>query len=49
MVQPSQDVTTDELDETAYLLRQTASAERLLAALERARSGEFEQQDLVSI
>ena len=37
----------DALTETAYLLRNPASAERLLEAVERARRGEFEQHDLV--
>lgn len=37
----------DALTETAYLLRNSANAERLLAAIERARRGEFEQHDLV--
>jgi antitoxin YefM len=35
------------MTETAYLLRNPASAERLLAAIERARCGEFEQHDLL--
>lgn len=37
----------DAMTETAYLLRNPASAERLLAAIERARRGEFEQHDLL--
>ena len=37
----------DALAETAYLLRNPASAERLLSAIERARRGEFEQHDLL--
>lgn len=37
----------DALTETAYLLRNPANAERLLAAVERARRGEFEQHDLL--
>ncbi len=36
----------DAMTETAYLLRNPANAERLLAALERARRGEFEQRPL---
>jgi antitoxin YefM len=32
--------------EAAYLLRNPANTERLLASLERARRGEFEQHDL---
>lgn len=36
----------DAMTETAYLLRNPASAERLLAAIERARRGEFEQRTL---
>jgi antitoxin YefM len=36
----------DAMTETAYLLRNPANAERLLAALERARRGEFEQRAL---
>jgi antitoxin YefM len=36
----------DAMTETAYLLRNPASAERLLAAIERARRGEFEQHHL---
>jgi len=36
----------DAMTETAYLLRNPASAVRLLAAIERARRGEFEQYDL---
>ncbi|WP_251450875.1 type II toxin-antitoxin system prevent-host-death family antitoxin [Microbacterium sp. Marseille-Q6648] len=37
----------DALTETAYLLRNPANAERLLEAIERARSGEFESHDLL--
>lgn len=37
----------DALTETAYLLRNAAGAERLLAAIERARRGEFEPHDLL--
>lgn len=37
----------DAITETAYLLRNPANAERLLAAIERARRGEFEQHDLL--
>lgn len=37
----------DAMAETAYLLRNPANAERLLAAIERARRGEFEQRDLL--
>ena len=36
----------DAMTETAYLLRNPANAERLLAAIERARRGEFEQRVL---
>lgn len=36
----------DAITETAYLLRNTKGAERLLAALERARRGEFETHEL---
>ena len=36
----------DAMTETAYLLRNPASAERLLASIERARRGKFEQHDL---
>lgn len=36
----------DAMTETAYLLRNPANAERLLAAIERARRGEFEQRKL---
>ncbi len=35
----------DAMTETAYLLRNPANAERLLASLERARRGEFEPHD----
>ena len=37
----------DAITETAYLLRNTKGAERLLAALERARRGEFETHELL--
>lgn len=37
----------DALIETAYLLRNPAGAERLLASIERARRGEFEQHELL--
>lgn len=37
----------DAITETAYLLRNPANAERLLASIERARRGEFEQHDLL--
>ncbi len=37
----------DALTETAYLLRNPAGAERLLAAVERARRGEHKQRDLL--
>ena len=36
----------DAITESAYLLRNAKGAERLLAALERARRGEFETHDL---
>jgi len=36
----------DAMTETAYLLRNPANAERLLEAIERARRGEFEKDDL---
>lgn len=36
----------DAITETAYLLRHTKGANRLLAALERARRGEFETHQL---
>ena len=36
----------DAITETAYLLRNPAGAERLLAAIERARRGEFEEHTL---
>ena len=36
----------DAITETAYLLRNSKGAERLLAALERARRGEFETREL---
>lgn len=37
----------DALTETASLLRAPANAERLLAAMGRAKRGEFEQHDLL--
>lgn len=37
----------DALTETAYLLRNQKGAQRLLAALERARNGEFESHELL--
>ena len=37
----------DAMTETAYLLRNPANAERLLAAVERARRGDFEKHDLL--
>ncbi len=37
----------DAMAETAYLLRNAKGAERLLAALERARRGEFETHELL--
>jgi antitoxin YefM len=37
----------DALTETTYLLRNPANAERLLEAMVRARSGEFESHDLL--
>lgn len=37
----------DALTETAYLLRNSANAGRLLEAVERARRGEFERHDLL--
>lgn len=37
----------DAITETAYLLRNAKGAQRLLAALERARRGEFEAHDLL--
>ena len=37
----------DAITETAYLLRNPANTERLLAAIERTRRGEFEQHDLL--
>ncbi|WP_445337600.1 hypothetical protein [Clavibacter sp. CFBP 8614] len=33
-------------DETSYLLRNPSGARRLLAALERAQRGEFEEREL---
>ena len=37
----------DAMTETAYLLRNPANAERLLAAIDRARRGEFQEHDLL--
>ncbi len=37
----------DAMTETAYLLRNPANAERLLASMERARRGEFEKRELL--
>ncbi len=37
----------DAIVETAYLLRNAKGAERLLAALDRARRGEFESRELL--
>lgn len=37
----------DAITETAYLLRNAKGAGRLLASLERARRGEFEEQELL--
>ena len=37
----------DAITETAYLLRNPANTERLLAAIERTRRGEFEQHELL--
>ena len=37
----------DAMTETAYLLRNPANAERLLAAIDRARRGEFQQHGLL--
>lgn len=37
----------DALFETAYLLRNPKGAERLLAAIERARNGQFEAHELI--
>ena len=37
----------DAMTDTAHLLHHPANAERLLAAIERARRGEFEQHDLL--
>lgn len=36
----------DAITETAYLLRNTKGASRLLAAMERARRGDFETHEL---
>ena len=38
----------DAITETADLLRNPATAERLLTAIERVRRGEFEQHDLTT-
>ncbi len=37
----------DAITETAHLLKNPANAERLLAAIERARRGEFDKHDLL--
>ncbi|MGN6128209.1 MAG: type II toxin-antitoxin system Phd/YefM family antitoxin [Humibacter sp.] len=37
----------DAMTETAYLLRNSAGARRLVEAIERARQGKFEQHDLL--
>ena len=37
----------DALTETAYLLRSSANAKRLIESVERARRGEFERHDLL--
>jgi antitoxin YefM len=37
----------DAITETAYLLRNTANAQRLLESIERARHGEYEKHDLL--
>lgn len=37
----------DAITETAYLLRNAKGAGRLLASLERARGGEFEEHELL--
>lgn len=37
----------DAITETAYLLRNAKGAERLLAAIDRARRGEFERHELI--
>jgi len=39
----------DAITETAYLLRNSPGAERLLAALDRARRGEFEEHELLDV
>ena len=39
----------DAITETAYVLRNAKGAERLLAALDRARRGEFESHDLSEV
>lgn len=37
----------DAMTETAYLLRNSVGARRLVEAIERARRGEFEEHDLI--
>jgi antitoxin YefM len=37
----------DAINETAYLMRNPANAERLLRSLMRAQRGEFEEHDLI--
>lgn len=37
----------DKITETAYLLRNAKGANRLVAAVERARRGEFDAHDLI--
>jgi antitoxin YefM len=37
----------DAMTETAYLLRNPANAERLVASIERARRGDFNEHDLL--
>lgn len=37
----------DAMTETAYLLRNSVGARRLVEAIERARQGEFEQHELL--
>ena len=39
----------DAMAETAYLLRNPKGAERLLAALERAKRGEVEHHELIEV
>lgn len=39
----------DAMTETAYLLRNPKGAERLLAALERAKRGNVEYHDLIEV